>query len=75
MTQATKTILRSDELSCPSCVPKIEKALAAMPGVEKAEVRFNTGKIVVEHHPAQASVEARVTAIRGTGYEARPSAV
>lgn len=70
----TKTILRSDELSCPSCVPKIEKALKALPGVEKAEVRFNTGKIEVEHDPAQSSVEALVAAIRGTGYEARPSA-
>ncbi len=70
----TKTILRSDELSCPSCVPKIEKALNALPGVEKAEVRFNTGRIEVEHDPARSSVEALVAAIRGTGYEARPSA-
>jgi copper chaperone CopZ len=68
----TKTILRSDELSCPSCVPKIEKALNALPGVEKAEVRFNTGRIEVEHDPAQSSIEALVAAIRGTGYEARP---
>lgn len=71
---AQKTILRSDELSCPSCVPKIEKALRALPGVENAEVRFNSGKIEVEHDPAQASVAALVEAIRGTGYEARPSA-
>src|SRR5690606_21529330 len=72
MTQ--KTILRSDELSCPSCVPKIEKALNALPGVAKAEVRFNTGKIEVEHDPAQSSVEALVEAVRGTGYEAQPAA-
>lgn len=72
MTQ--KTILRSDELSCPSCVPKIEKALAALPGVEKAEVKFSSGKIEIEHDPARASVEALIEAVRGTGYEARPSA-
>ena len=69
-----KTVLRSDELSCPSCVPKIEKALNALPGVENAEVRFNSGKIEVEHDPERASVEALVEAVRGTGYEARPSA-
>ena len=69
-----RTVLRSDELSCPSCVPKIEKALRALPGVEKADVRFNTGRIEVEHDPARASVEALVQAVRGTGYEARPSA-
>jgi len=71
---AQKTILRSDELSCPSCVPKIEKALNALPGVEKAEVRFNSGKIEVQHDPAQSSVDALVAAIRDTGYEARPAA-
>ena len=54
--------------------PKIEKALNALPGVAKAEVRFNTGRIEVEHDPARSSVEALVEAIRGTGYEARPSA-
>ena len=55
-------------------MPKIEKALRGLPGVEKAEVRFNTGKIEVEHDPARSSVDALVEAIRGTGYEARPSA-
>ena len=43
-------------------------------GVEKAEVKFNTGKIEVEHDPARSSVEALVEAVRGTGYQARPSA-
>lgn len=74
MSQSMKTILRSDELSCPSCVPKIEKALNALPGVAKAAVRFNTGKIEVEHNPNQSSVEALIEAVRATGYEARPSA-
>lgn len=76
MSQSTtaKTVLRSDELSCPSCVPKIEKALRGLPGVETAAVRFNTGKIEVEHDPVLANVEALVQAIRGVGYEARPTA-
>ncbi len=74
MSATTKTVLRSDELSCPSCVPKIEKALSALPGVEKAAVRFNTGKIEIEHDLERTSVEALVEAVRGTGYEARPSA-
>jgi copper chaperone CopZ len=76
MTQSTtaKTVLRSDELSCPSCVPKIEKALRDLPGVETAAVRFNTGRIEVEHDPVLANVDALVQAIRGVGYEARPSA-
>jgi len=69
-----KTILRSDELSCPSCVPKIEKALKGLPGVTSAQVHFGTGRIEIEHDPARTGVDALIGAVRGTGYEARPSA-
>lgn len=69
-----QTKLRSDELSCPSCVPKIEKALLALPGVEKAEVKFASGRIEVEHDPALSDVDALVKSIAKTGYAARPSA-
>ena len=69
-----KTLLRSRELSCPSCVAKIEKALQNVPGVDSAKVHFNTGRIEVEHDPAQASVPQLVEAVRGAGYEAQPSA-
>lgn len=70
----TRTVLRSDEFSCPSCVVKIEKALAATPGVTSAKVHFNTGRIEVEHDPASAPVEALVSAVKSTGYEACPAA-
>lgn len=70
----TRTTLRSDELSCPSCVPKIEKALLALPGVEKAEVKFASGRIEVEHDPARSDVTTLVNTIAKTGYAAKPSA-
>jgi copper chaperone len=69
-----KTLLRSQELSCPSCVAKIEKALKGVDGVEDAKVHFNTGRIEVEHDPERADNETLVKAIRGAGYEARVSA-
>lgn len=75
MTNTTiRTTLRSDELSCPSCVPKIEKALLALPGVEKAEVKFASGRIEVEHDLARSDVTALVNTIAKTGYTAKPSA-
>jgi copper chaperone len=74
MSKMVKTVLRSDELSCPSCVAKIEKALQALPGVETALVRFNTGRIEVEHDPQLVTVGALVQTVRGTGYSARPAA-
>jgi copper chaperone CopZ len=69
-----KTILRSQELSCPSCVAKIEKALKAVNGVQEAQVHFNTGRIEVEYDPQAASQEELVKAVRSAGYEAKVSA-
>ncbi len=66
-----KTILRSQELTCPSCVAKIEKALKAVPGVDEAKVFFNTGRIEVQHDPEQAQPAALVNAIKSAGYEAK----
>lgn len=65
-----KTLLRSAELTCPSCVRKIEKALDALPGVEKATVHFNTGRIEVEHDGARVQAAELVKAVRAAGYEA-----
>lgn len=69
-----KTLLRSDELNCPSCVPKIEKALSRLDGVTQAEVHFATGRIEVEHDPERVKAERLVAAVREVGYEARVSA-
>ena len=64
-----KTLLRSQDLSCPSCVAKIEKALQGLAGVADAKVHFNTGRIEVEHEPEVAASEL-VQTVRKTGYEA-----
>ena len=69
-----KTILRSDELSCPSCISKIEKALNALPGVRAAKVHFNSGRIDIEHDREQASAELLQEAVRKIGYGSRISA-
>jgi len=68
-----KTILRSKELTCPSCINKIEKALTAMPGVETAKVFFNSGKIEVNHDPAAVKGVDLEKAIQAIGYEAKVS--
>ncbi|HRL12573.1 MAG TPA: heavy-metal-associated domain-containing protein [Aggregatilineales bacterium] len=70
----TKTTLRSSELSCPSCVAKIEKSLKALEGVQSAAVHFATGRIEVHHDASRASVSDLVAAVRAAGYEAKPSA-
>ena len=69
----TRTILRSNELSCPSCIVKIEKALGRVDGVHRAEVKFNSGKIEVEHDPARVPPEVLVETVRAVGYESEVS--
>ena len=68
------TVLRSPDLTCPSCVRKIEMALAALDGVEKARVHFATGRIEVRHDPNLASAADLIQTIRATGYDARVGA-
>ena len=69
-----KTILRSKELTCPSCIVKIEKGLKNLDGVETAKVFFNTGRIEVEHDPERVNAKALEQAVRSIGYEAQVSA-
>ena len=66
-----KTLLRSDQLSCPSCVAKIEKNLMSNMGVRSAKVHFTTGRIEVEHDENQTSREDLVRAVKQAGYSAK----
>lgn len=68
-----KTILRSNDFSCPSCVTRIEGALGKLPGVESARVHFSTGRIEVQHDTNETPVATLVEAVRELGYESRPS--
>ena len=69
-----KTVLRSQGLSCPSCVAKIEKALKGLDGVTTAVVHFNTGRIEVEYSPEKVKPADLVGKVREAGYEAKVSA-
>ena len=69
------TTLRSDEFSCPSCVDKIETKLKGLDGVESAEVKFASGRVLVSHDPAKAPVPALVDAVAEVGFTVKPSAI
>lgn len=69
-----KTTLRAQDLNCPSCVAKIEKALINLEGVESAEVHFNTGRIAIVHDPQVANSDKLVQAVASAGYVAKASA-
>lgn len=73
-TGTTRTVLRAEGFSCPSCVAKIEKQVGRLDGVESVKVHFASARIEVDHDPAKADVDALVAAIGKAGYVARPSA-
>jgi copper chaperone CopZ len=69
-----RTLLRSEEFTCPSCVAKIEKQVRRLPGVSAVAVHFATGRIEVEHDPQRVLVQDLVAAVERAGYRARPAA-
>lgn len=69
----TNTVLRSDEFTCPSCIAKIENKLNGLDGVVSAQVKFNSGRILVSHDASTVSVRDLVDAVAEVGYTAKPS--
>lgn len=70
----TRTNLRAEDFSCPSCVTKIEKQVNRLKGVENAKVHFASARIEVDHDAEVTSVDEIVAAIAKAGYTARASA-
>ncbi|MGC5615074.1 heavy-metal-associated domain-containing protein [Georgenia sp. Z1491] len=70
----TRTILRAEGFSCPSCVAKIEKQVGRLDGVENVTVHFASARIEIDHDLARASVDDLVAAVAKAGYSAAPSA-
>ncbi|HKI57807.1 MAG TPA: heavy metal-associated domain-containing protein [Trueperaceae bacterium] len=70
---AVETTLRSESLTCPSCVAKIERGLKRLSGVEAVHVAFGSGRIDVRHRPDVSSDEL-AAALARLGYEAHEAA-
>lgn len=69
-----QTTLRSQDLSCPSCVSAIETTLRDSAGVQDATVHFNTGRIEIEYDAAETTEDDLVQLVEQAGYEAEVSA-
>jgi Cu+-exporting ATPase len=57
-------------MTCASCVRRVERALARVPGVESATVNLATEKATIAFDPAQADLEALRQAVEKAGYSA-----
>ncbi len=58
-------------MTCASCVSRVERALARVPGVEQATVNLATESARVLYAPAEESVARIRRAVREAGYEPR----
>lgn len=43
-----KKTFKIEDLDCPNCAAKLEKAISGIDGVQKASVSFIAGKMIVE---------------------------
>ncbi|MBO5396950.1 MAG: cation transporter [Clostridia bacterium] len=43
-----KKTFRIEDLDCPNCAAKLEKAISGIEGVKKASVSFIAGKMIIE---------------------------
>ena len=71
----SKITMQLDELTCPSCVAKIEGGLSGLKGVSSCKVQFNAGKVNAEFDPAQVTAEKISKTIERLGYEVQSSKV
>ena len=53
----TRTIYRIAGMDCGDCAAKLEKRIAAIPGVTAATVNFATAKMIIEHSVDKAIIE------------------
>jgi heavy metal translocating P-type ATPase len=70
-----KTVkLQIDGMSCASCAKAVEKALGAVPGVEKASVNFVSKTASIDLSDVQTAERSLIDAVKRAGYSARPPA-
>lgn len=69
----TRTVLRAQGFSCPSCVAKIEKQVGRVDGVDAVTVHFASARIEIDHDAERASVDDLVAAVAKAGYTATPA--
>jgi len=63
-----KQTLYIGDMSCASCVARVEKALTATPGVTSVVVNFATETATVEYLPGSVTQAALRAAVEGAGY-------
>ncbi|PWG62572.1 heavy metal translocating P-type ATPase [Spiribacter halobius] len=67
-----ETVLAIQGMTCGGCVSRVERALAATPGVLEASVNLALGQARVRHLAGAVSADGLARAVHDAGYTARP---
>lgn len=71
-----KTVkFQTEELTCPSCVKKIEGVLSKQEGVSEVKVLFNSSKVKVTFDENLVTAENLASTIKKLGYQVLKSKV
>lgn len=66
-----EAVMPIEGMTCASCVRRVEKSLAKLPGVESALVNLATEKATVRFNPAQVKAAELTAAVKKAGYGVR----
>ncbi|KRN18175.1 heavy-metal-associated domain-containing protein [Lacticaseibacillus camelliae] len=66
-----KITMQLDQLTCPSCLTKIEGAVKQQPGVSNVKVLFNAGKVKADFDDTQTSADQLSDVVTKLGYEVK----
>lgn len=64
----TKAVIQLEQLTCPTCVKKIETALQKTEGVEKAEASFTSGKVKIDFDESKVELQKLEKSLKKLGY-------
>lgn len=70
-----KIIMKLDDLTCPSCMTKIEAAVGKHAGVSNTKVLFNAAKVKAEYDSNVVSDKELVAVVEKLGYPVTSSKV
>ena len=69
---ASRLELAVKGMRCAGCIAKIERGIAALPGVEDARVNLSTAKLSVRWREGRTTAETIVASVNAFGFEAFP---
>jgi Cu+-exporting ATPase len=71
-TPSEEVALKITGMTCASCVARVEKALARVPGVSDVAVNLASEEAHLHRRPGSAALEALIAAVEAAGYGAKP---